>query len=169
MGATIRYVFRFSGKIVNDLISFLVFSVFDILDILLCYVYKVVDYFVEDEWKPCYCSSPEKAIINGGNILVSENGEAEKIVCVTSTKVEFEEISGTLYSRPSLVAEVSKTSFKRRNVRSSSFKVEMAQEKIGGHKSHAVRWSDCDCETCNAWSNSCKDTLFVHAEGRKGW
>ncbi|PWA38034.1 alpha/Beta hydrolase fold protein [Artemisia annua] len=167
MGATVRSVFRFSGKIVNDLISFLVFSVFDVLDILLCYVYKVVDFFVEDEWKPCYCSSPEKAIINGGNILVSENGEAEKIVCVTSTKVQLEEISGTLYSRPSLVAEVSKTSFKRRNVRSSSFKVEMIQEKTGGHKSHAVRWSDCDCETCNAWSNSCKDTLFVHAEGRK--
>lgn len=174
---TTRSVFGFAGKLINDLLSFLVFSVLDILDILLCYVYKIVDFFVEDEWKPCYCTSPKDAIINSGNILVSEKGEAEKIVCVMSSpKLQLEEISHTLYSRPSLVAEVSKTTVIRRNVVPSvtkvtvppPFTVEMLQEKIGGHKSHPVpRWSDCDCDTCNYWLRSSKDTLFVHTEGRK--
>ncbi|KAL9996173.1 putative dihydrolipoyllysine-residue acetyltransferase [Helianthus debilis subsp. tardiflorus] len=174
MGNTTRSVFRFAGKLTNDLLSFLVFCMLDVLDIVLCYVYKIVDFFVEDEWKPCYCSSPKEAIINTGNILVKEKGEAEKIVCVTSNKLQLEEISDTLYSRPSLVVEVSKTTVKRRNVvvskpvGQSTFVVEMLQEKIGGHRSHPVpRWSDCDCDTCNSWLNSCKDTLFVHMEGRK--
>ncbi|KAL8263922.1 hypothetical protein R6Q59_022052 [Mikania micrantha] len=177
MRITSRSVINFTGKLINDILSFLVFSVVDVLDILLCYVYKIVDFFVEDEWKACYCSSPKQAIINSGNILVSENGEAEKIVCLTSTKLQLEEISDTLYSRPSMVAEVSNTTVKRRNLmvpsggkpgRQSSFIVEMVQDKIGGHKSHSVpRWSDCDCGTCNSWSNSCKDTLFVHTDGRK--
>ncbi|KAJ0716620.1 putative dihydrolipoyllysine-residue acetyltransferase [Helianthus annuus] len=174
MGNTTRSVFRFAGKLTNDLLSFLVFCMLDVLDIVLCYVYKIVDFFVEDEWKPCYCSSPKEAVINTGNILVKEKGEAEKIVCVTSNKLQLEEISDTLYSRPSLVVEVSKTTVKRRNVvvskpvGQSPFVVEMLQEKIGGHRSHPVpRWSDCDCDTCNSWLNSCKDTLFVHMEGRK--
>lgn len=166
----------FTGKMINDVISFLVFSILDVLDILLCYVYKVIDFFVEDEWKPCYCSSPKEAIIKSGNILVSENGEADKIVCLTSSKLHLEEISDTLYSRTSVVSEVSKTSVKRHKVVppmvtvESRFLVEMIQEKIGGgHKMQRVpRWSDCECKTCNAWSSSCKDRLFVHTEGRKG-
>lgn len=185
MGKTTRSVLGLTGKFINDLLSFLVFSVLDILDLILCYVFKTIDFFVEAEWKPCYCSSPKQAIISSGNILVSEKGEAEKIVCLTSTKLQLEEISDTLYTRPSVVLEVSKTTVKRRKVvdsmnsatvhgvHSSPFMVnntlvEMLQEKIGAHKSHPVpRWSDCDCDTCNSWSNSCKDTLFVHTEGRK--
>ncbi|KAI3689937.1 hypothetical protein L2E82_47908 [Cichorium intybus] len=177
-----RSVLGFTGKFVNGVLSFLVFSVLDVLDIILCYVYKIIDFFVEDEWKPCYCSSPKETIIKSGNILVSEKGEAEKIVCLTSTKLHLEEISDTLYSRPSLAAEVSKTTVKLRKVVASYNKttvqsppfmvnntiVEMLQEKIGSNKPHRFpRWSDCDCDTCNSWSNSCKDKLFVHIGGRK--
>ncbi|XP_071701310.1 probable lysophospholipase BODYGUARD 3 [Rutidosis leptorrhynchoides] len=179
------------GKYINDILSFIIFSILDVLDLLLCYVYKVLDFLIEAEWKPCYCSSPKQAIIGSGQILVSEKGESKKIVCLTSTKLQLEEISDTLYTRPSLVAEVSKTKveeFKRRKVDNSTTVVtcidkstvrstftvnntvvEMLQEKIGAHKSHPVpRWSDCDCDTCNSWSNSCKDTLFVHKDGPKG-
>ncbi|KAJ9555693.1 hypothetical protein OSB04_010307, partial [Centaurea solstitialis] len=186
------------GKLVNDVLSFVIFSILDLLDLILCYVYKTIDFFIEAEWKPCYCSSPKQAITEkSGKILVSEKGESKKIVCLTSSKLQLEEISDTLYSRPSLVAEVSKTTvkeFKRRKVNDtttvvssstmtttsvnkstirSSFTVnntivEMLQEKIGAHKSHPIpRWSDCDCETCNSWSNSCKDALFVHTDGPK--
>lgn len=174
MGKTMRSLLFLTGKLTNDILSFLVFSILDVLDILLCYVYKIVDFLMEDEWKPCYCSSPKESIIKSGSILVSEKGEGEKIVCLTSTKLQLEEISDTLYSRTSLVAEVSKTTVKRRKVVPSvnvqpAFTVEMLQEKIGGHKSHPIpRWSDCDCDTCNSWSNSCKDTLYVHTEGLKG-
>ncbi|KAD4384794.1 hypothetical protein R6Q59_007791 [Mikania micrantha] len=178
------------GNLMNDVLSFVIFSVLDILDIVLCYVYKIIDFFVESEWKPCYCSSPKEAITSSGKILVSEKGESKKIVCLTSTKLQLEEISDTLYTRPSLVSEVSKTTvkeLKRRKIDSttavvtsinkatvrSTFTVnntivEMLQEKIGAHKSHPIpRWSDCDCDTCNSWSNSCKDSLFVHTDGPK--
>ncbi|KVH44676.1 Alpha/beta hydrolase fold-1 [Cynara cardunculus var. scolymus] len=148
------------GKLVNDVLSFVIFSVLDVLDLILCYVYKIIDFFIEAEWKPCYCSSPKEAITGSGKILVSEKGESKKIVCLTSTKLQLEEISDTLYTRPSLVAEVSKTTvkeLKRRKISDtttvisttsinkstvrSTFTVnntivEMLQEKIGAHKSH---------------------------------
>lgn len=179
------------GKFINDVLSFVIFSILDVLDFILCYVYKIIDFVIEAEWKPCYCSSPKEAITSSGKILVSEKGETKKIVCLTSTELHLEEISDTLYTRPSLVSEVSKTTvkeLKRRKIDNkttvvtsinkstvrSTFTVnntivEMLQEKIGAHKSHPIpRWSDCDCDTCNSWSNSCKDTLFVHTDGPKG-
>ncbi|XP_076894985.1 putative lysophospholipase BODYGUARD 3 isoform X2 [Bidens hawaiensis] len=179
------------GHLINDVLSFVIFSILDVLDLVLCYGYKVIDFLIESEWKPCYCSSPKEAIASSGKILVSETGEAKKIVCLTSTKLQLEEISDTLYTRPSLVSEVSKTTVKelkrrklnnttnvvtalnKATIRSSTFTVnntivEMLQEKIGGHKSHPIpRWSDCDCDTCNSWSNMCNDSLFVHTDGPK--
>lgn len=193
MSVMIRTTLAIIGKLINDVLSFVIFSILDVLDLVLCFVYKVIDFFIEAEWKPCYCSSPKEAMSGTGRILVSEKGQSKKIVCLTSTKIQLEEISDTLYTRPSLVAEVSKTTvkeLKRRKINdattmvasinkstvrsSSTFTVnntivEMLQEKIGGHKSHPIpRWSDCDCDTCNSWSNACKDTLFVHTDGPKG-
>lgn len=179
------------GNLINDVLSFVIFSILDVLDLVLCYVYKIVDFIVESEWKPCYCSSSKEAITGTGKILVSEKGESNKIVCLTSTKLQLEEISDTLYTRPSLLSEVSKTTvkeLKRRKIDNTSAVVtainksivrstftvnntivEMLEEKIGRRESHPVpRWSDCDCDTCNSWSNACQDTLFVHTDGPKG-
>ncbi|WMV44126.1 hypothetical protein MTR67_037511 [Solanum verrucosum] len=183
-----------AGRVMNEAISFLVFIILDILDFILCYTYKVIDFIIEAEWKPCYCSSIKEVITSSGSILVSERGES-KIVCLTSSsKLHLEEISDTLYTRPSLMAEVSKLTvneLKRRkfdnagviqqscerlkngSVRSTftvnSTIVEMLQGKMGGQKPHDVtpRWSDCDCNTCNSWSSSCKDSLFVRVDGAK--
>ncbi|KAK2664394.1 hypothetical protein Ddye_002968 [Dipteronia dyeriana] len=102
-----KAIFSLTGRVMNKAISFIVFSFLDLLDLLLCFVYKVADFFIEAEWKPCYCSSAKEAITSSGKILVSEQGES-KIVCLSSTKLELEEISDTLYTRPSLVSEVSK-------------------------------------------------------------
>lgn len=180
-----------TGRIINDVLSFVVFSVLDVLDIILCYIYKVADFLVEAEWKPCYCSSGKEAITSSGKILVSEQGES-KVVCLTSTKLQLEEISDTLYTRPSVVSEVSKSTVnelkrlklettmiqscekvKNGAVRStftvSSTVVEMLQGKIGGQQSDPIpRWSDCDCKTCTSWTSSSQDTLFVNAQGAKG-
>ncbi|KAK1382261.1 putative lysophospholipase BODYGUARD 3 [Heracleum sosnowskyi] len=175
-----------TGNLINEFASLIVFSILDVLDFLLCYTYKVVDFIVEAEWKPCYCTSARKAITSSGNILVSEQGESKKIVCLTSSKLQLEEISDTLYTRSSLVSEVSKTTVSRLKVETKNvmiqdmnkFKkgrstftinstiIEMLQGKIGGKKSHTYpRWSDCDCHTCNAWSSSTTDsTLFLKAE-----
>uniref|UniRef100_A0A5B7C0T5 AB hydrolase-1 domain-containing protein n=1 Tax=Davidia involucrata TaxID=16924 RepID=A0A5B7C0T5_DAVIN len=187
-----RSVLTLTGRVINEVVSFIVFSVLDLLDFLLCYVYKVVDFFLEAEWKPCYCSSAQEAITSSGKILVSEQGEYSKIVCLTSSKLQLEEISDTLYTRPSMVSEVSNSTvnelkrlklegtmiqscdkyIKKRTVRSTftinSTIVEMLQGRIGGQQSHPIpRWSDCDCKTCTSWTSSSKETLFIRAEGPK--
>ncbi|CAN4077430.1 unnamed protein product [Withania somnifera] len=177
-----KLTFTMAGRILNEVISFLVFMVLDVLDFLLCYTYRVIDFLVEAEWKPCYCSSAKQAISRSGTILLSESN----IVCLTTTssrnKLQLEEISDTLYTRSSLVSQVSKstvnelkrlklenaTTAKRGTFTVNSTIVEMLQGKIGGQKSHPIpRWSDCDCKTCNSWTASCKDSLFVHVDGAK--
>lgn len=187
----IRSVLTLIGGVLNKAVSFIVFCILDLVDFILCFVYKVIDFCIEAEWKPCYCSSAKEAITGSGKILVSEQGES-KIVCLTPSKLQLEDISDTLYSRPSLVTEVSKLTvnelkklkldgtiiqscekIKKGTVRSTftinSTIVEMLQGKMVGQQLHPIpRWSDCDCKLCNSWTSSSKDTLFVKAQGPKG-
>ncbi|XP_059442362.1 probable lysophospholipase BODYGUARD 3 isoform X1 [Corylus avellana] len=191
MGKTKR-VLIVTGRVINEAVSFCVFSLLDLLDFLLCFVYKLADFFIEAEWKPCYCSSGKEAITCSGKILVSEQG-GSKVVCLSSTKLQLEEISDTLYTRPSLVSEVSSLTvtelkrlkvadrttivqscekIKKGTVRSSftvnSTIVEMLQGKFGRHQFHPIpRWSDCNCGFCTSWTSSSKESLFVRAEGLK--
>ncbi|KAL6004316.1 hypothetical protein ACLOJK_004865 [Asimina triloba] len=169
-------VLALAGRALNDVVSFLVFTLLDVFDVVLCLVFKVVDFIVEAEWRPCYCSAPKEAIMSSGKILVSEQGKS-KIVCLCSSKLQLEDISDTLYKRPSLVSDVMKLRggkqlgaarnvMKRSTVTINSTIVEMLQAKMGGQHSHPVpRWSDCDCKICAGWSTSTKDTLFVRSEG----
>lgn len=176
MGKT-RSVLTLTGRLINEALSFIVFSILDLVDFLLCFLYKVADFFFEAEWKPCYCSSSKEAITNSGKILVSEQGES-KIVSLSSTKLQLEEISDTLYTRPSLLSEVSKLTMRETTKKGSTVRstftvnstiVEMLQGKIGGQLCHPIpRWSDCDCKSCTSWTSSCKETLFVRADGPKG-
>ncbi|XXG76177.1 hypothetical protein AAC387_Pa08g0587 [Persea americana] len=177
MRATIA-VLMLTGRGVNNVISFIVFCILDMLDIILCIMYKVVDFVVEAEWKPCYCSSPKEVIMSSGKIIVSEHGKS-KIVRLSSRKLQLEDVSETLYRRPSLVAEMMRSTVmgsceevrKMENVGSTvtinSTIIEMLQEKRGGEESEPVaRWSDCDCNTCTSWaSSSCKESLFVRSQG----
>lgn len=188
-----KSVLVLTGRAINEVLSFIVFLVLDVLDFVLCYVYRVADFFIEAEWRPCYCSPAKEAITSSGNILVSEQGES-KILCLSSTRLQLEDISDTLFTRPSLVSEVSKSTVnelkrlkpdgtviqslfdkdKRSVTVRSKFTVnstiiEMLHGKIRGQQSHPIpRWSDCDCKTCTAWTSSSKETLFVLADGAKG-
>ncbi|KAL0372905.1 UNVERIFIED_CONTAM: putative lysophospholipase BODYGUARD 3 [Sesamum calycinum] len=169
-----------AGRFLNETLSFVVFTLLDLMDIVLCYVYKVADFFIEAEWKPCYCSSGKDAIASGGKILVSELGES-KIVRVSSSRLQLEEISDTLYQRPSLVSEVSESSIIRASKRQKSRRgdvhstftvnstiIEMLQGRIQGHQTLPIpRWSDCDCKTCTSWTSSSKETLFVKVDGAR--
>ncbi|XP_072988234.1 probable lysophospholipase BODYGUARD 3 [Typha latifolia] len=180
----VRSGFVFTGRVVNDVISFIVFTFLDLSDALLCFVYKLVDYVIESEWKPCYCSSsspsfsPKDVITNGGKILVSENGGSSKVVSLSSSnKLHLEEISDTLYSRPSLVSDLSRSAvdglrklklFRYRLTTTTTFTinstiVQMLHGKIHGHGSSppSPRWSDCGCKACNS---SSPETLFVRAQ-----
>lgn len=170
------------GRLINETLSFFLFSILDVIDIVLCFAYKVADFCFESEWKPCYCSSPkEEAISSRGNkILVSDKG-----LC-SSARLQLEEVSDTLYTRPSLVAELSKvTAAELRRLKVKPFLppppkpavgstftvnstiVEMLQDKINGRQYPIARWSDCDCKLCTCWCSS-KKSLFVRAQGPKG-
>ncbi|KAJ9173787.1 hypothetical protein P3X46_016891 [Hevea brasiliensis] len=183
-----RMVLPLTCRAIHEALSFIVFSFLDLLDFVLCFAYKIADFLIEAEWKPCYCTSAKEAITSCGKILVSEQGES-KVVCLSSSKLELEEISDTLYARPSLLSEVSKLTVnelerikknllrtcektKKGTVRSTftinSTIVEMLQGKIEGQQTHPIpRWSDCDCKHCTSWTTSSQETLFVKAEGAK--
>ncbi|XP_019192850.1 PREDICTED: probable lysophospholipase BODYGUARD 3 isoform X2 [Ipomoea nil] len=135
-----KWALLMTGRAVNDVLGFVVFSVLDILDFVLCYTYKVIDFIVEAEWRSCYCSSSKEAIANGGTILVSEQGES-KILCLTSSsKLQLEEVSDTLYTRPSLVTQVSKSTVNelkmRRRVESSAVNI---HQSCGDHHHNRMK------------------------------
>ncbi|KAK4788223.1 hypothetical protein SAY86_019542 [Trapa natans] len=191
----VRFFLVLSGTLVNDVVSFVVFCLLDLLDAVLCYVYKVADFVIEAEWRPCYCSSARGAIASsGGKILVSERGES-KLVNLSSSKVMLEEVSDTLYARTSLVSELSLCTVKRlkpadrppaaavssyrgggkttgRSLRSSAFTVnstiiELLQGKASVSRP-IPRWSDCVCSRCTSWtSRGRQQTLFVREAGAK--
>lgn len=182
------------GSVVVSLVSYIVFGVLDLLDPLLCVVYKVVDYLVEAEWKPCYCFSAQKDCSSKSrrSILVNSPEGKTKIVCHCLTKVQMEDISDTLYSRKPLFRELvmstvfcikklrvmnSKSSIINQRLRTATskpaFPVNSSTivESLQAHKGQlkeplSPRWSDCDCHTCASWHSSCKETLFVKVEGR---
>lgn len=74
------------GRWLNEVVSFVVFCLLDIVDFLLCLLYKTADYLLEAEWKPCYCLSPKELMTTTttkGNILVSHNNGESKILTVS--------------------------------------------------------------------------------------
>ncbi|KAG6431498.1 hypothetical protein SASPL_109577 [Salvia splendens] len=128
------------GRLLNDVVSILVFVVLDMVDFFLCYAFKIADFLIEAEWKPCYCSSAKEAITSSGKILVSEEGESKKIVRVSCSRLQLEEISDTLYTRPYFVSEVCKSKIRHSSApRRPTFTVnptivEMLQGRIGKHR-----------------------------------
>ncbi|KAF7828095.1 putative lysophospholipase BODYGUARD 3 [Senna tora] len=192
-----RDIVAYSGRVMNSGVSLIVFCFLDVLDFVLCLVFKTMDLLIEGEWKGCYCSSSAKEAITsgGGNILVSEQGES-KILSLTSSssnKLQLEDISDTLYSRPSLLSKFSNHRLNLKNlnlqqdhhnkITVNSTIVEMLQGKIRTKHHHhhqkwnptAPTWSDCDCKLCTGWINSCSksnrhcnNTLFVSAPAAAG-
>ncbi|XP_047324142.1 probable lysophospholipase BODYGUARD 3 [Impatiens glandulifera] len=112
-----------AGEAINVVLSFIVFFFIDILDFILCYVYKLADFIIESEWKSCYCSTTTTTTTTSSsitsaadNILVSElRGQpTRKVVRVSSSKIQLDDISDTLYTRSSVVYDVSRTTRRRR-------------------------------------------------------
>ncbi|KAF8008123.1 hypothetical protein BT93_K1955 [Corymbia citriodora subsp. variegata] len=193
MAARSRRVLSLCGRLMNEVVSVFVFSLLDLMDAALCLAFKVIDFLAEGEWKPCYCSSSSaKEAIHGaagGEILVSERGES-KIVSLSSgvggggggnvNKVRLDQVSDTLYTRPSILLEVSRSikRLKRGKERAAkattmfgvdSAVVEMLQGRMVGKQPHPIpRWSDCVCEDCTSWAWRGRKSLFVRVGGAKG-
>ena len=165
-----------AGRATNEAVSFVVFMLLDALEVLLCLVYKVADYVAEGAWRPCYCSSSAEAAAPG-KIVVSERGGSKVVSMLSSTKLHLEDISDTLYTRPSVLASASPPSYSRcsSNVKKTSATTVTVHSVIvqilrgkgdGEHKPYpSPRWSDCHCANCNPAD---ADRLFVHVEGPQG-
>jgi hypothetical protein len=160
--AAARSALACAGRAANDAVSFVVFMVLDVLEVLLCVVYKVADYLVEGAWRPCYCSRS-----SSGKIVVSERGGSKVVSMLSATRLHLEDISDTLYTRPSVLASAPapQAGVSRAAV------VHMLRGKIGvvddgKHRPYpSPRWSDCHCANCNPADT---DRLFVHVEAPPG-
>jgi hypothetical protein len=161
------------GRAANVAVSFVVFMVLDVLEVLLCVVYKVADYLAEGAWRPCYCSrSSSPAGAASGKIVVSERGGSKVVSMLSTTRLHLEDISDTLYTRPSVLARVQKQGGVSRAAGSTTLTVHSAIVQMlrgADGKQHrpypSPRWSDCHCANCNPAD---KDRLFVHVEAPPG-
>ncbi|WOL00131.1 hypothetical protein Cni_G08844 [Canna indica] len=185
--AALKSALMAAGRVANDVLGFLVFTLLDVLDLLLCFVYKLADYAVDAHWKPCYCFSSSTGIVPVDN----KSRKIFALSMVSSTMLRLEDISDTLFSRPSVVSDVFRTVFCKLKVifrgcaPSSSFApaqptrtatctfiinstiIQILQRKVSGHEPRPrPSWSDCPCESCSPTSGS-PDALFVHAESPK--
>ncbi|KAG8084063.1 hypothetical protein GUJ93_ZPchr0010g10483 [Zizania palustris] len=178
--AAARSALACAGRAANEAVSFVVFMVLDVVEVLLCVVYKVADYMLEGAWRPCYCSSSSTAsaaAAASGKIVVSERGGSKVVSMLSSTKLHLEDISDTLYTRPSVLSGTSRRGVVRAPPTHASATtltvhsaiVQMLQGKVGvdgEDKQHrpyrSPRWSDCHCANCNPVDTS---RLFVHVEG----
>lgn len=160
---------RTAGQVLNSAISFIVFSILDVFDVILCYVYKVIDYAIESEWKPCYCTA-------GKDAIVMPKAVGSKVLHVSCKKIQLEDVSDTLYERASVVMDMSRKPVlepPRATFKVSSSIVEMIRGKLDRQKPKERRmpcWSDCDCNVCNSWSceSARSSSLYVHVEGPEG-
>lgn len=154
-----------AGQVVNTAVSFVVFIFLDLLDAVLCIIYKLADFAVDWEWKPCYCS-----ISSSGNIVAtggSRSGCNVLRLCASTNRLHLESISDTLHFRPYLISDLVSLISKKYSGHNRS----PAILEIPGRKPKprtAPRWSDCDCRTCNEWSvgkESVPRSLYVRVEG----
>ncbi|KAF0902348.1 hypothetical protein E2562_016199 [Oryza meyeriana var. granulata] len=162
-----------AGGALNCVVSFVVFSFLDVLDMVLCVVYKLVDYAVEAEWKACYCSAAARDGTAAGAAIFVPPAAAPgpKVVRLSpsSAKMQLEDVSDTLYVRPSLLSDATKKS----GPAAPSLTVcpaiaELIRGKIDRAPRpprHAPCWSDCDCKVCHSWSAASRSShLYVHVQ-----
>ncbi|KAJ1296486.1 hypothetical protein BS78_01G304500 [Paspalum vaginatum] len=170
MGAAARSALASAGRAANEAVSFVVFMLLDALEVVLCVAYKVADYAAEGAWRPCYCSRSSSAAAAGNKIVVSERGGSKVVSMLSATRLHLEDISDTLYARPSVLAAAASSSSSasqspRRGVTVvHSAIVQMLRGKAGDAKHRpypSPRWSDCHCANCNPAD---KSRLFVHVE-----
>ncbi|XP_066376744.1 probable lysophospholipase BODYGUARD 3 [Miscanthus floridulus] len=163
-----------AGCALNCAVSFVVFSALDVLDVVLCLVYKLVDYAVDAEWKSCYCAAAGPGV----QAAAAAAPAGPKVVRVSSetssAKLQLEDVSDTLYVRPSLLADATRTGSSNGIHAAPALTVSPAiAELIRGKMDRPPRpprqapcWSDCDCKVCHAWSVSPASSshLYVHVQ-----
>ncbi|KAL8467751.1 hypothetical protein ACS0TY_031118 [Phlomoides rotata] len=105
--------------------SAFVFIFLDILDVIMCFFFRVVDEFLEGKPASCYCMGREKN-------LEDSVGESE--------------LSESLHGRKNVFRNMGLL----KNSTTCSQKGQFCVEK----KKKKNRWSDCGCESCLSWMNN---------------
>ena len=116
-----------SARMLNSIICFVVFLMFDLLDAILCVIYRFLDVYIEGEAYPCCCG-------NWGSQKKNVKDD------------EDDGLSDSLYGRKNIFREMGFLQFRRGRENSNG--------KCGkGGKKSMNRWSDCGCESCLSWVN----------------
>ncbi|CAJ2671957.1 unnamed protein product [Trifolium pratense] len=121
-------------RVLNSFICYLVFIIFDLLDAVLCIIYRYLDERIEGVTSPCCCSKWERQ---------------EKKIMMND---EDDDISDSLYERKSMFRKMGLLQFGRKR--------EDSNGKCGGRKVNC--WSDCGCESCLSWVNGSDDDYKLH-------
>lgn len=163
MMAWLQRALIMGGSILVSIVSYIVFTFLDLLDLLLCVVYKLIDYVFESEWKPCYCHSSNLqdqpdgggSSRRSGRILVnSAEGKTKIAVSHCLTNVQMEDVSDTLYARMPVFRElVTSTVFYFRKLRISKTIMYEATEAA------AIRWK----QSMRLRTTTLKSTFHVNS------
>ncbi|XP_021667894.2 probable lysophospholipase BODYGUARD 4 isoform X2 [Hevea brasiliensis] len=112
-----------SAATVISATSFIVFLIFDFLEVIFCIIYRYLDEFFEGKAYRCYCG--DRGELQGS---VGDDRESE--------------LSETLYGRNNVFRQMRFLGFAR--------KWENRKKAFGGGGGITV-WSDCGCESCVSW------------------
>ncbi|XXG52491.1 hypothetical protein AAC387_Pa03g0812 [Persea americana] len=113
-----------AANTLSGAVSFLVFFWLDMLDFVLCIVYRLLDYLMEGNSPPCYCENRGEQGMNGG----TERQDG---------------VSETLHGRKNFFRDLGLLRMRR---------IRRNCGKMGGPVT--PRWSDCGCDSCNAWQKN---------------
>lgn len=130
-------------------LSLVVFKLLDVLDFILCTVYRLADYLLEKQWSPCYCSHPFISSVNSENVsetLYYRKNTLRDLVC--------------------WVKNLTKYLGKGKCGQNSMQAVSSVMENPSVRVRKAGRWSDCCCQRCASWSSSDKGKLYVFLAGQ---
>ncbi|XP_057722547.1 probable lysophospholipase BODYGUARD 4 isoform X2 [Arachis stenosperma] len=114
-----------AAQVLNSIICFVVFLVFDLLDAIFCVIFRFLDEYIEGEASPCCCRK-EKNVKEDEDYGLSES----------------------LNERKNIFREM--TRFLKIRCKKEDSNEEC--EKIGG-RLMKKSWSDCGCESCLSWMN----------------
>lgn len=122
-------------RVFNSIICYNVFLIFDLLDAVLCVIYRYLDERIDGVASSCCCSKWEiqkKMVMNDEDDGVSES----------------------LYERKNMFREIGLLQFGRKREEEDS------NGKCGGRI--VKSWSDCGCESCLSWVNGGGDDYKLH-------
>ncbi|KAI3947450.1 hypothetical protein MKW98_011440 [Papaver atlanticum] len=127
-------------RIVVPAISYIVFALFDLLDMFLCLCHSFIDGLKEKNTNPCYCCKRK-----------SVHGESNE-----------DKLSETLYDRKNIFRDLGFPKLAKES--------EEEEGSAAGFLMVKNRWSDCNCESCLSWQkfedhnlhSARENVIFLH-------